>query len=207
MTPRLNPTSATPQPQSMRSKRHPSRHPSHLRRRQSHYRLCNPLYQRGRKREWYGLPGQERQTTGCTEAGCTTPSMRIMSSITLSRDRQQHPILVGHSQFPNTKIAIQSPRQPATLRSQETTRMTSPLVEIESNQALARSTPSQTVPNYPTTSTFAQTRAVKVPIQQTTNRYHCPNATKDTRSSALTSSRTSKILCQRTSDAESQVVE
>jgi hypothetical protein len=79
--------------------------------------------------------------------------------------------------------------------SQETSMMTSPPGKTESNQARARCVKIQRVPNYPsqsTTLTFAQTRAGKAPIPQTTNRCRT-NATKGIRSSVLTTEDTMKV--------------
>jgi hypothetical protein len=68
----------------------------------------------------------------------TAQTLRNRTSITISCDQRPHQILVGHSQFPNTKIATHRPSRPVTLSSQETSMMTSPPGKTESNQAQAR---------------------------------------------------------------------
>ena len=55
--------------------------------------------------------------------------------MTIHRYQRPHQILVGQSQSPNTKTATQSPSQPVTLSSQDTLRMTNPLVATESTTA------------------------------------------------------------------------
>jgi hypothetical protein len=139
MTLRLNPTSATPQPQSRRSKRHPSRHPSHLLRRQSQHKLFNLLYHRGKERSYHGHMDQDCRVLGHIPArNGTTQTLRNRTSMTISRDQRPHQIPVGHSQSPNTKIATHRPSRPVTLSSQETSMMASPPGKTESNQARAR---------------------------------------------------------------------
>ena len=143
MTPRLNQTSATTQTQSRRSKRHPSRHPSHLLRRQSQHKLfINLLYHRGKERSNHGHMDQDCRVLGHILArNGTTPTPRSKTSTTIRRYQRPHQVLVGHLLSPNTKTVTQSASQSVTLSSQETSMITSHLEAIECNTASARQNP------------------------------------------------------------------
>jgi hypothetical protein len=131
--PRLNQTSATPQPQSMKSKHRPSRYPSHHLRRQSQHKPSNLPHHREKGRSYHGHMDQDCQGSGHIPArNGTTPTLRSRARTKIRRD------LVGHSQCPNIKTATRNPSRQATQSSQETPVITNHLAAAENTTVSAR---------------------------------------------------------------------